>query len=50
MAQASWLKLIDLSENPLDDEPRAVSAGGEDLVILRYGETYFAMDRWCPHQ
>jgi nitrite reductase/ring-hydroxylating ferredoxin subunit len=29
---------------------RAVEVAGRPLVVLRHGDDYAALDRWCPHQ
>ena len=47
-AEDIGVPVLDLNECPVD-QPRAVSVEGEDLIILRHGDRYVAMDRWCPH-
>ena len=32
------------------NEFRVVNVNGQDLLIIRRGDRYIAMDRWCPHQ
>ncbi len=49
MSEGSWFPALDLNETPLDGI-RAVNVNGVDLVIVRQGDRYLAMDRWCPHQ
>lgn len=47
--EASWEEVLDLNETPVD-QPQVVKVKGTDLVIIRQGDRYLAMDRWCPHQ
>jgi 3-phenylpropionate/trans-cinnamate dioxygenase ferredoxin subunit len=39
---------------PSDELPagaiRAVEVAGAPLVVVRQGDAYVAMDRWCPHE
>jgi len=39
---------------PADELPagaiRAVEVAGRALVVVRQGDRYVVMDRWCPHQ
>jgi nitrite reductase (NADH) small subunit len=44
-----WVEVLNLDETPLE-RMRAVNVDGEDLVILRQGDQYTAVDRWCPHK
>lgn len=39
-------ELTDLREN----EPRAFSVNGKDLVLLMSGGKVIAFDRWCTHE
>ena len=48
-ADAEWVEIADgggAGATPL----RAIEVGGEELVLVRAGERYVAMDRWCLHQ
>jgi nitrite reductase/ring-hydroxylating ferredoxin subunit len=48
-ADAEWVEIPDgggAGAAPL----QAIEVGGEELVLVRAGERYVAMDRWCPHQ
>ena len=45
---SAWVPVLDLAATPLD-APRPVEVEGVELVLLRQGERYVAMDRWCPH-
>lgn len=47
-AESAWLPVLDLGATDLD-APRAVEVEGVELVVLRQGDRYVAMDRWCPH-
>jgi nitrite reductase/ring-hydroxylating ferredoxin subunit len=47
-AESVWLPVLDLGTTGLD-APRAVEVEGVELVVLRQGDRYVAMDRWCPH-
>jgi nitrite reductase/ring-hydroxylating ferredoxin subunit len=47
-AEAAWMTVLDLDATLLDG-PRAVEIEGVELVVLRQGDRYVAMDRWCPH-
>jgi nitrite reductase/ring-hydroxylating ferredoxin subunit len=47
-ATAEWVPLPELDLVDLQ-APRAVEVGGVELVVLRQGERYVALDRWCPH-
>ena len=47
-AESAWLPVLDLGTTGLD-VPRAVEVEGVELVVLRQGDRYVAMDRWCPH-
>jgi nitrite reductase/ring-hydroxylating ferredoxin subunit len=46
---STWVPVLNLGESPVDG-PQAVTVNGEDLIILRHGERYVAINRWCPHQ
>jgi nitrite reductase/ring-hydroxylating ferredoxin subunit len=47
-ATSAWVPVLDLGATPLD-APRPVEVEGVELVLLRQGDRYVAMDRWCPH-
>jgi len=47
-AASAWVPLVGIDAADLAS-PRAVEVEGVDLVVLRQGERYVAMDRWCPH-
>ncbi len=46
---AAFFEIWDLNEAPLES-PVSVKVEDRDLVLLRYGDTLAAMDRWCPHR
>jgi nitrite reductase/ring-hydroxylating ferredoxin subunit len=47
-AAEGWIPVLDLDVAALE-APRAVTVEGVELVVLRQGDRYVAMDRWCPH-
>jgi 3-phenylpropionate/trans-cinnamate dioxygenase ferredoxin subunit len=47
-AEGAWVPVLDLDAAALE-APRAVEVEGVELVVLRQGDRYVAMDRWCPH-
>jgi nitrite reductase/ring-hydroxylating ferredoxin subunit len=46
LALVDVCKLDDLREN----EPRAFSVNGKDLVLIKLGAKVIAFDRWCTHE
>jgi len=47
-AAPAWVPVLALDAAELAT-PRAVEVDGIELVVLRHGDRYVAMDRWCPH-
>jgi nitrite reductase/ring-hydroxylating ferredoxin subunit len=44
----AWTPLPDVDPAAVAG-PQAIVVDGVELVLLRHGERYVALDRWCPH-
>jgi nitrite reductase (NADH) small subunit len=44
----TWIRVVDLNECP-DSSVFSVRVQEKDVAIFRNGNSYIAMDRWCPH-
>jgi nitrite reductase [NAD(P)H] small subunit len=49
LSPAAWHVVLPADELPTGGI-RAVEVAGTPLVVIRLGEAWVAMDRWCPHQ
>src|SRR4051812_24664238 len=45
----AWVPVLDLNNSAIDT-PHTAVVDGEEVIVLRQGDRYIALDRWCPHQ
>ena len=45
---SEFVKVATVGEVP-DDSMIGVTAGGEEIVLVKIGDDYFALDDWCTH-
>lgn len=45
---SEFVKVATVGEVP-DNSMIGVTAGGEEIVLVKIGDDYFALDDWCSH-
>ena len=45
---SEFVKVATVADVP-DNSMIGVTAGGEDILLVRIGDEYFALDDWCTH-
>src|SRR5262245_60262948 len=48
-SSATWHAVLPVADIPAE-AIRAIAVGDTPLVVVRHGDDYAVLDRWCPHQ